>query len=168
MHEDVGLACRLVFLFTLLDSAQQSIRFEVEVAVELKATERFVALNFAEGVLLVGAEGEDLAAVVDGVDDEAESVQFSDGLAGCWVVSDEVDKGAEATGINQEALVLSKEIGLNLVENASEGTVSIGHQRELPGGVGAPEEHTLRNVALPDVVDSNGHEIVVLNAYSKQ
>jgi hypothetical protein len=38
----------------------------------------------------------------------------------------------------------------------------------LPGGVGAPKEHTLRNIALADVVDSNGHEVVVLNAYSNR
>lgn len=109
-----------------------------------------------------------MAAAVDGMDDEAESVQFGDWLAGCWVVSNEVDKGAEATSVNQEALVLSKEIGLNLVEDAGEGLVSIGQDRELPGGISAPEEYTLGEIGLSDVVDSNGHEIVVLNAYSKQ
>lgn len=64
--------------------------------------------------------------------------------------------------------MLTEEIGLNLVEGAGEGTVSIGQHRKLPGRIRAPEEHTLRNVLLSDVVDSNGHEIVVLNSYSKQ
>ena len=102
------------------------------------------------------------------MDHEAEAVQFSDGLAGGGVVSDEVDEGAEAAGVDQQALVLSEEIGLDLVEDAREGLVSIRQHRELPGGVSAPEEHTLRNICLSDVVDSNGHEVVVLNAYSKQ
>lgn len=100
MHEDVGLPCRLVFLFTLLDSAEQSVRFEIKVTVELKAAERFVALDFAERVLLVGAERENLAAFVDAVDDEGEAVQFGDGFAGGGVVSHEVDEGTEATGVD--------------------------------------------------------------------
>lgn len=100
MHEDVGLACCLVFLFTLLDGAEQSVRFEIKVTVELEATEGFVALDLSECVLLVCAEGENLAAVVDAVDDEREAVQFGDGFAGGGVVSDQVDEGAEATGVD--------------------------------------------------------------------
>lgn len=100
MHEHIGLACRLVFLFTLLDSAQQSIRFEIKVTVELKAAERFVALNFSKRVLLVCAERENLAAVVDAMHNEREAVQLGDGFAGGGVVAHEVDEGAEATGVD--------------------------------------------------------------------
>lgn len=64
--------------------------------------------------------------------------------------------------------MLTKEIGLNLLESAGERSDGIGQHRELPGSIGAPEEHTLGDVLLSDVVDSNGHEIVVLNSYSKQ
>lgn len=64
--------------------------------------------------------------------------------------------------------MLTEEIGLNLVERAGERSISVGQHRELPGGIRAPEEHTLGDVLLSDVVDSNGHEIVVLNSYSKQ
>ena len=37
----------------------------------------------------------------------------------------------------------------------------------MPGGVSAPEEDTLRKVTFADIVDSNGHKIIVLNAYLK-
>ena len=95
---------------------------------------------------------------------EAEPIQLSDGLARSGIVSNKVDKGAEATGIYKCAFMLSEEVSLDLIEDASKCTVGVRKHAELPGGISAPEENSLRNVLLSNVVDSNGHEIVVLNA----
>ena len=95
---------------------------------------------------------------------KAEPIQLSDGLARSGIVSNKVDEGAETTGVYKCAFMLSEEVGLDLVEDACKCGVSFREHTELPSGISAPEENSLWNVLLSNVVDSNGHEIVVLNA----
>ena len=63
--------------------------------------------------------------------------------------------------------MLAEEVGLNLLEDAAKITVGTGQYTELPGGIGAPEENSLWNVFMADIVHTNCQEVVILNSYFK-
>jgi len=63
--------------------------------------------------------------------------------------------------------MFAKEISLDLVKNAGKIIVGNRKYRKLPCSVGTPEEDTLRKVTFADIVDSNGHKIIVLDTYLK-
>ena len=73
----------------------------------------------------------------------------------------------ESARVYEETFVLAEEISLDLVKDACKLIIGIGQYRELPGGVSAPEEDSLGKILFANVVHSNGHEVVVLNAYLK-
>jgi hypothetical protein len=61
--------------------------------------------------------------------------------------------------------VFSKEVSLDLVQDAFAREESFGERGELPGSVSAPEEVSLGHVLVANVVSSNNNKVVVFNTY---
>ena len=106
-----------------------------------------------------------MTTVVNAVYDKAKSIQFGNGFAWSAFHSNKVDKWAEATCIYKSAFMLTKEVSLDLIEDTCESTVGFWKYTELPSSISAPEENSLRKVLMPDIVDSNGHEVIVLDTF---
>lgn len=99
-HEDVVAADDLLLLSELLAFAQVHVTLKLGRNVSLKATESFVFLDLANGSALVRADGHDRAVIVNGVDNEAKAVEFSQArgrnFLGIERANSEVANGAEA------------------------------------------------------------------------
>lgn len=72
--------------------------------------------------------------------------------------------GRVAFLINDNALGFSQKVCVDLLPDTLESHVTSGEGTELPGGVSAPEEASLGEVFLSNVVDANGHEVVVFDS----
>ena len=68
--------------------------------------------------------------------------------------------------VDDNALSFSKEVCVDLLEDSRVvgALVSSIELTELPGGIGAPEEVAFGEVLLSDVIDANGHKIIVFNS----
>ena len=80
--EDVLFASTQVNFLALLARTQVHVRVQVFKLSEIQSFEGLIHLDAADGILSVGANGDNLALSLDAVDDVAETVLFGDSIRG--------------------------------------------------------------------------------------
>ena len=166
--EEVFLTIALVNFHALLTLAEVHEGVEGAELVDLEASEGIVELDAAEGVLSVGANGNDLALVLDAGHGVAETIELSDsaswdssGLAAAWLKSDLVRM---TLLVDDLAFAFAAEHDLELVEDGSKLHLGRAEQAELPGVARAPVEGPLWEVFRSHCALSNGYVVIRFNS----
>lgn len=79
---DIVLAVGLLNLLGLLGLAEVHVAAELHGGVSLEATESLVLQDVANGSALIGTDGNDLALVLNAVDNECKAVKLSEATSG--------------------------------------------------------------------------------------
>jgi len=132
---DIILAVSLVNLLCLLSLTEVHVAAKLYSGISLKATESLILVNVTNGRPLVRTDRHNLALVLNAVHDEGEAVKLGNAalgdLAGLEGTRAEGARAGEAHAVNENALVFTSEVNLQLVENGGQGGLGCSELAKL-------------------------------------